>query len=213
MSAQPTLRADARRNVEKLRAAAVEVFRERGLHAPLEEIAQRAGVSAGTLYNRFGGREALIDAVVPELAAARLGEVADRALRHPDPWEGFALYVEEVCQLQATDRALSDVISRRYADTKHLAAVCEHTLARERQIIERAQRAGSLRPDFTPEDLLFVFWSTAMLVSCTGHTAPDAWRRNIAFMLDGLRAGAAHPLPVGPLTRDQAHRAMLELGR
>jgi AcrR family transcriptional regulator len=206
-----TLRADARRNVEKLRAAAVQVFREKGLHAPLEEIAQRAGVSAGTLYNRFGSREALIDAVMPDLAAASLGEVAERALACADPWEGFAAYVEGVCRLQAADRALNDVISRRYA-AEQLTVVCRVTEERERQIIERAQRHGSLRADFAREDMLFVFWSTAMLVRHTADAAPHAWLRSIGFLLDGLRAGAAHPLPVRPLTRDQVDDVMRHLG-
>jgi AcrR family transcriptional regulator len=205
------VRADARRNIEKLQAAAVEVFREKGLHAPLEEIAQRAGLSAGTLYHRFGCREALIDAVMPDLAAASLGEVAERALAQDDPWEGFAGYVSDVCRIQASDPALNDVISRRYAASQ-LTVVCQVTEERERRIIERAQRHGSLRADFTREDMLFVFWSTAMLVRHTSAAAPEAWRRSIAFLLDGLRAEAAHPLPVHPLTREQVDDVMHQLG-
>ncbi|WP_245979832.1 TetR/AcrR family transcriptional regulator [Streptomyces diacarni] len=65
------MRADAQRNAEKLRAAAAELFQERGLQVPLEEIARRAGVSHGTLYNLFGTREALIDEVVTDRAARR----------------------------------------------------------------------------------------------------------------------------------------------
>lgn len=209
--AKPALRADARRNIEKLRAAAVQVFREKGLHAPLEEIAQRAGVSSGTLYNRFGSREALIDAVMPEHAARSLGEVAQRALHASDPWDGFAGYVIGVCELQASDAALNDVISRRYA-AEQLTVICRVTEERERYIIERAQREGRLRADFTREDMLFVFWSTAMLVRHSTCAAPDAWRRSIGFLLDGLRAEAAHPLPAEPLTRDQMEEVMFRLG-
>ncbi|MDX3231780.1 TetR/AcrR family transcriptional regulator [Streptomyces sp. ME19-01-6] len=205
-------RADARRNIEKLKAAAVEVFGEKGLHAPLEEIARRAGVSAGTLYNRFGSREALIDAVMPDIAKDALDDVLERALASEDPWEGFVGYIEDVSRLQASDPALNDVVSRRY-DAERLAVVCQVTEDRERQLIERAQKAGVLRPDFTREDmLLFIFWSTAMLVRHTKDTAPDAWRRGIAFLLDGLRAEAAHPLPVGALTPDQVNEAMLQFG-
>lgn len=209
--AKGALRADARRNIEKLRLAAVLVFREKGLHAPLDEIAQRAGVSSGTLYNRFGNREALIDAVMPELAAHSLGAVAERALAERDPWEGFAGYVMGVCELQASDAALNDVISRRYA-AEQLTVICRVTEERERRIIERAQREGLLRADFTREDMLFVFWSTAMLVRHTSGAAPDAWRRSVGFLLDGLRAAAAHPLPAGPLTRDQVEEVMFRLG-
>jgi len=75
------LRADARRNLDKLRAAAAEAFSERGLDMPLEEIAARAGVSIGTLYNRLGPRDALVDAVVADPAAA---------LVTPGRWESAA---------------------------------------------------------------------------------------------------------------------------
>jgi hypothetical protein len=84
---------------------------------------------------------------------------------------------------------------------------------RERQLVERARRAGVLRADFTREDvLLFIFWNTAMLVRHMADTAPDAWRRGIALLLDGLRAEAAHPLPGRPLTRDQVDGVMLQFG-
>ncbi|QFU91185.1 TetR/AcrR family transcriptional regulator [Amycolatopsis sp. YIM 10] len=209
--AQAELRADARRNVEKLKAAAVEVFREKGLHAPLAEITERAGVSKGTVYHRFGSREGLIDAVMPDLAVSALGEVAERALACEDAWEGFAGYVEDVSRIQACDPALNDVISRRYA-AEQLAVVCRVTEEREREIIERAQKAGALRADFTREDMIFVFWSNAMLVRHTADTAPDAWRRSIGFLLDGLRADAAHPLSADPLTRTQVDDVMRQLG-
>src|SRR3954467_12553578 len=107
------MRRDARRNVERLTAAAARVFGERGLDAPLEEIARAAGVSAGTLYNRFGGRDALIDAVMPDLLEARIREALDQARAAEDPWEGFAGYVTWLCELQATDPAMRDAVTRR----------------------------------------------------------------------------------------------------
>ncbi|MER5802148.1 TetR/AcrR family transcriptional regulator [Streptomyces mirabilis] len=202
------MRADAQRNAEKLRTAAAELFRERGLQAPLKEIARRAGVSHGTLYNLFGTREALIDSVVTDLAAARLSEAAEQALAHEDAWEGFAYYIETVCELQATDPAISDVVAGRYPDAVRLMAVCERSHVAAARIIGRAQRAGALRPDFSHEDLLFIFGTNALLARAAKGTAPDAWRRGLAFMLDGLRTEAAHPLPVGPLTSQQLHQVM-----
>lgn len=202
------MRADAQRNAEKLRAAAAEVFRERGLQAPLKEIARRAGVSHGTLYNLFGTREALIDDVAVDLAAARLDEVAEQALARDDAWDGFAYYIEKVCELQATEPAIGDVVTGRYPGAARLMALCDRTLDAAVRIIERAQRAGALRPDFTREDLLFLFGSNALLARAARDTAPDAWRRGLAFVLDGLRTEAAHPLPTGPLSPEQ-HRQVL----
>lgn len=206
------LRADARRNMEKIRAAAVEVFHAQGLGAPMEDIARRAGVSTGTIYHRFGGRDALIDDVVPELAAQQLGRVASIALAHDDPWEGFTAYLSGICELQAGDAALCDVVSRRYADTELLSRTCDTARADEQKIIDRAIQDKSLRADFTTEDLQFVFWSTASLIEATSSIAPNAWRRNLGLMLDGLRAESAHPLTVAPLTPDQTLRVMLKLG-
>ncbi|WNE94088.1 helix-turn-helix domain containing protein [Streptomyces luomodiensis] len=206
------MRADAQRNAEKLRAAAAELFKERGLKVPLKEIARRAGVSHGTLYNLFGTREALIDEVVTDLAADRLGEAAKHALSLEDAWEGFAYYVEKVCELQATDPAVADVVSGRYPRAERLMTLCDRAREAGSQVIERAQQAGSLRPDFTSEDLLLIFATNAPLARAAADAAPDAWRRGLAFVLDGLRTEATRgPLPVAPLTTAQVYDVMENL--
>src|SRR3954465_15805627 len=56
-------RADARRNYEKVLAAAREAFAEGGESTALEEIARRAGVGIGTLYRNFPNRQALVEAL------------------------------------------------------------------------------------------------------------------------------------------------------
>jgi AcrR family transcriptional regulator len=206
------MRADAQRNAEKLRAAAAELFQERGLQVPLKEIARRAGVSHGTLYNLFGTREALIDDVVADLAAARLEQAAERALAFDDAWDGFAFYVERLCELQATDPAFNDVLTRRYPDADRLMSVCDTSHVAANRIVDRARRSGALRPDFTGEDLPLVFAANAQLARvAAGTSAPDAWRRSIGFVLDGLRAEAAHPLPADPLTPQQIEEILTRL--
>lgn len=203
------MRADAQRNTEKLRAAAAELFQERGLKVPLKEIARRAGVSHGTLYNLFGTREALIDEVVTGLAADRLGETAKHALSLEDAREGFAYYVEKVCELQATDPAVADVVSGRYPAAECLMAICAQAQDAATRIIERAQLAGAIRPDFTGEDLLLFFGTNALLSRAVADTAPDAWRRQVAFLLEGLSTTTAHsPLSVAPLTPQQMYDVM-----
>ncbi|MFI9550504.1 SbtR family transcriptional regulator [Nonomuraea endophytica] len=76
------------------------------------------------------------------------------------------------------------------------------------RLIARAQQAGSLRPDYTGQDLLFIFGTNAILARAAATTAPDAWRRAVALMLDGLRVEAAHPLPAASLTTQQAYTVM-----
>jgi hypothetical protein len=119
--------------------------------------------------------------------------------------------IEKVCELQATDPALSDVVTRRYPGAERLMAVCDRSQAAAAHIIERAQQAGALRPDFTSEDLLFIFGTNAVLARAAADAAPDAWRPGIAFMLDGLRAEAARPLPADPLTPQQVYQVMSSL--
>ncbi|MFE4449989.1 TetR/AcrR family transcriptional regulator [Streptomyces sp. NPDC056796] len=203
------MRADARRNAEKLRAAAAELFQERGLEVPLKEIARRAGVSHGTLYNLFGTREALIDEVVSDLASGRLDEVAGRALSFEDAWEGFVYYVEKVCELQAADPAVADVVGGRYPRAELLMAVCHRAQDAGTRIIDRARHDGTLRPDFTVEDLMLTFGTNALLARASSGPAPDVWRRSVAFLLDGLRAEAAHgPLTVAPPAPQQMYDVM-----
>ncbi|WP_275293898.1 TetR/AcrR family transcriptional regulator [Amycolatopsis sp. La24] len=185
---KPTLRRDARRNQERLLAAAAEAFREKGLAVPLEEIAQRAGVSAGTLYNRFGGREALIDAVMPELAAERMDEAMRRAEAVDDPWESFVTYVTVLCEQQADDPAFRDAISRQLQDAPELTARCTAELAKSVRLLERAQRSGTLRADVTSDDLMLLIFTNALIVRETVEATPDAWRRMLSFSLAGLRA-------------------------
>ncbi|WP_433368173.1 TetR/AcrR family transcriptional regulator [Actinoplanes sp. CA-142083] len=207
------LRRDARRNVERLTTAAGEVFRERGLDAPLEEIAKAAGVSAGTLYNRFGGRDALIDAVMPDVVEAKVRDAMRRAEAEADPWDGFALYVTLLCELTAGDLAVGDAVSRRYADARRLTEICDAQMDGVRGLIAKAHAAGRLRADFTAEDLPLLLWTTSTVVRATAGTAPEVWRRALAFTLDGLRPAAAmNELPAAPLSPQQVHEVMLAMG-
>lgn len=201
------LRRDAQHNRDKLIAAATRVFTERGVDAPLEEIARQAGVSIGTLYNRFPTRAALFDAVFPDRVATSL-MFGDQALACADPWEGFVLFVTKLCELQAADRSLNDLITRRFPDATAVAEACGNGLDKATQVIERAQRAGALRADFTFADLVTLTWANARIVAATHDAAPEAWRRHLAFLLDGLRAGAAHPVDQPPLTPAQLDAAM-----
>lgn len=187
----PRLRRDAQLNTEKIKTAALDAFQERGLDVPLEEIAQRAGVSIGTLYNRFGTREALTDVVMADVAAERLSDAVARARGCPDPWSRFASYVELICEIQATEPALNDIVSRRHPDASRLAAVCDETMTQARQFVEDAQRNGSLRPDFTLEDLFLVFVSNGALMRIMAEIGAGTWRRRVGFTLDGLRTEAA----------------------
>jgi AcrR family transcriptional regulator len=181
------LRADARRNMEKVIEAAAEAFARDGLDVPLEEIARSAGVRAGTIYNRFGGREGLLDAVVAGDAATRLRAVIDRAAGQGTAWDRFAAYVAGICELQAADPVFNDVFSSRYPDAPGLQAVCGKSLAFGAGLIADAESCGTLRPGVSAGDLERIFAVNAYLVR-DRPAGDDGWRRTLQFTLDGLRA-------------------------
>jgi AcrR family transcriptional regulator len=201
------LRADAARNRDKLLTAAVHVFGERGLDAPLEEIARRAKVSIGTLYNHFPTRQDLIDAILPERLAA-LERIAAEALADPDPWDGLVRFLSGLFELQARDHGLNDALVRRFPDDSAVAAACRSGFAQAELLIERVRRSGRLRPDFDTRDLVTLMWAMSRVIQESTEVAPQAWRRHLAFVVDGLRAEAAHPIEVPPLTDDQLDKIM-----
>ncbi|GLY65086.1 TetR/AcrR family transcriptional regulator [Amycolatopsis taiwanensis] len=202
MAARPkSLRADAARNRDKLLVAATQVFGERGLDAPLEHIARRAGVSIGTLYAHFPTREAFFDAIFPE-RLTELDRIAAAALADADPWQGFAGYLEGLFALQAKDRGLNDALAQRFPLSPEVAVACHRGMQHVEQIIDRARRSGQLRADFQSADLATLIWAMSQVIRESIDVAPQAWRRCLAFFLDGLRAGAAHPISVPPLTSD-----------
>jgi AcrR family transcriptional regulator len=201
------LRADAARNRDKLLATAVEVFGERGLDAPLEEIARRARVSIGTLYNHFPTREALLDAVLPGRLAA-LEQVAEAALADADPWNGFSGFLEGLFALQARDRGLNDALARRFPVGPEAREACHRGFQYADLIIQRARDSGRLRDDFAVEDLSAMIWAVSQVIRETAEVAPQTWRRFLAFFLDGLRASAAHPVAVPALTGEQLAEVM-----
>jgi len=182
------VRRDARENLSKLTAAAAQVFAAQGLGAPLDEIARTAGVSTGTLYNRFGSREALIDAVVPELAASRMAEIAAEADAQPDPWARFHCYVTGLLAMQAACPALDDVIARRYPDSHEVATLCDGALARASALLAAAQAAGAVRSDVGPADLTALFLATSGILRSGAKVDEAARTRHIGYVFDGLRA-------------------------
>ncbi|WP_433463119.1 TetR/AcrR family transcriptional regulator [Spirillospora sp. CA-128828] len=198
-------RADAARNRDKLVAAAAAVFGERGLDAPLDEIARRAGVSIGTLYNHFPARQDLFDAIFPARLAA-LDDIVERSLADPDPWNGFVVYVEGLFALQAQDRGLNDVLARRFPLAPELEAACHRGFDHLVRIMARAKESGDLRPDFEPPDIVPLMWAMSQVIRESADAAPSAWRRCLGFFLDGLRAEAARPLPAPSLTAEQVAR-------
>jgi AcrR family transcriptional regulator len=205
------LRTDAERNRGRIIEAATGAFARHGLDVPLEVVAGEAGVGIGTLYRRFSGREELIGACF-ERRLADYARAAEDSLAAADGWTGFRQYVERICTMQAADRGLAGVLNRSLPNAKSLEAHRARGYELSVRLIKRAQADGSLRSDVVAEDLALLFMANAGVIEVTWGAAPDAWRRFVAIFLDGLRSGAAGPLPP-PLSPRQTMRAMRRLTR
>ena len=192
-------------------AAACEVFAEQGLQASTNEIARRAGVGIATLLRRFPSREDLIAAAFSE-KIRQYAEALDEALADPDPWHGFCVYIERLCQMQADDRGFADVLTRTFPATKGLEKERRRSLKSLAELIERAKNDGRLRDDFVPQDVPLILMANAGVVTATRDAAPDAWRRLVGYLIQSFATEAAKPLP-DPPTHRQMHRVLIRLPR
>jgi AcrR family transcriptional regulator len=209
VNATTTLRRDAQRNRERLIASARQLFAERGLDVSVEEITHHAGVGMGTLYRHFPTKGELVDAVLED-AFADLVALAEQAVEADDAWAGLTGFLEGALARHVANRGLKDVLATRKRDAQRAEAMRARIRPLLRRLIERAQEQGSLRQDFTPEDLPLVFWTAGRVIEETAAISPEYWRRYLALLCDGLRAGAATPLPHPALTRTQLDRATRE---
>ncbi|MFL5997006.1 MAG: TetR/AcrR family transcriptional regulator [Streptomyces sp.] len=209
----PVRRRDARRNRELLVAAAHEVFTEQGLEAPLDVIARRAGVGNATLYRHFPSRAALVDAVFRDPLAGTMA-AGEQARAATDPWEGLVGYVEAVFAVLATDRGTNDLMTTHLEGVESLQAVHAHNRATMELLLRRGRDDGSVRADVTTEDVLFALAALGRAVpSLATAVGPEAWRRPLALLLDGLRASpTVASLPSPALRADELGDVLQGLG-
>ena len=170
------LRADARRNLERVLDAAAEAFAASGPAASIDEIARAAGVGHGTVFRRFPTKDDLMYAVI-ERHVAQMRSIAEEALESDDPGEAFFGFARRVAELIMATPGLHGCVV--HCGQKPGAAELDQLVAR---IVSRAQRAGAVRGDVQPVDV-------QLLVRSALTSAPAGqWRRYLDVVLDGLRA-------------------------
>jgi AcrR family transcriptional regulator len=206
------LRSDARRNRERIVAAARDAFASGGIDVPVDEIARRAGVGMGTLYRRFPTKDDLIDAVLEETVEQFVAAAHD-ALANKDAWAGFCGFLERIFLLHMKNRSLKHVLLATAHGRDRAEAVRERVRPLMRALVQRAHEQGTLRPDFAAEDMPLVFWTGSRVIEATVDVAPELWRRYLGLLLDGLRADAATQLPVAALSQGQLDRVAARHGQ
>ncbi|AMW09744.1 transcriptional regulator [Streptomyces qaidamensis] len=182
------MRADARRNYERLLTVAVEAFAEHGEGASLDDIAKRAGVGSGTLYRHFPTRQALLEAAYldrVEVIAAR----ADALAAELPPGEALGEWLYELGAGMIRMRGLKALLGPAVTDSGALVntACGDSVKAAAGRLVRAAQEAGTLRRDVEPVDVLRLAHGVATASELADGEGRHI-RRYLTLLMEGLVA-------------------------
>ena len=184
------LRADARRNRDALLVAAAAQFAERGVEAPLEDIARRAGVGIGTLYRHFPTRDALIADVYRREVDLLCGGV-DELLATLPADEALAEWMRRFVGYVATKRGLAVALKSMVNDNSDLFAQSRANINESMaRLVHAAVEEGLVRADADPEDVLQAMSGFCMFNEQAGWQ--EQAHRLVNLLVDGLRFGVAN---------------------
>jgi AcrR family transcriptional regulator len=192
---QPRLRADARRNRDRIVAAAKTWFATHGPDAPTEEIARSAGVAPGTLYRHFADREALIRAVAVNNFESAFAEADAAVTEEASAWDALVRILRQSQELRLSFRLLTayphvHAILKKERDVDRSR---RHMIELLDRVVRRAQAEGTLRTDVGTGDVAVMFALLAHPLSIEWTDAAQmASERCMALLLESLRAGAPH---------------------
>ncbi len=195
------LRSDARRNREKILAAASELFAQEGAGLCMDDLARRAGVGHATVFRRFPNKEELILAMFED-RLADVAEAVEQAASSEDAWEGLVAAMTYIAERQARDRGLMEAVGTEVFGSPRLREARMRVVEPMAGLLARAQEAGQVRDDLEALDVFF-------LITAAGHVSPchfeipDLWRRYLGVILDGMRPAGASPLsPPAPTSAE-----------
>ncbi|MGW4566688.1 TetR/AcrR family transcriptional regulator [Streptomyces sp. NPDC004561] len=185
------MRADARRNYERLLQVAAEAFAEHGENASLDDIAKRAGVGSGTLYRHFPTRQDLLEAAYVDRIQAMAARADEFAAALP-PGEALVEWLNEVCVGTIQVRGMKALLGSAVTDGSSVAGTPCGTSVQDaaRRLVEAAQRAGSLRADVEPIEVLRLAHGVASASELASGQGTQI-RRYLSLLTEGLRPGAA----------------------
>ena len=180
------MRADARRNRERILEVAFETFAAEGLSVPVQEIARRAGVGTGTVSRHFPTKESLFEAVVLNRATG-LAEQAARLARHDDPGAAFFEFFSLVIAEGTANLGMAEALAGAGYDLETNARRGGlDVMGALNDLLARAQRAGAIRADVDAMDV------KALITGCLARapmTADLAARdRMVSIARQGLRS-------------------------
>ncbi|GEB54847.1 TetR/AcrR family transcriptional regulator [Streptomyces gardneri] len=178
------MRADARRNLERIVAAAGELIAEHGADASLEEVARRAGVGSATLHRHFPSRQALLEAVFKDRVEALCARAGD-LLAEPDPGQALSTWLRAVGAHAVANRGLGTSLMRD-ADPS-LGETCHDMITSAGDaLLIRARAADAVRPEVTITRLLKLVGAIALATEQDPDGAAEA-ELLLAIAIDGVR--------------------------
>ena len=189
VAARP-LRADARRNRERVLTAARAVFGEQGREAQMDDVARRAAVGVGTVYRHFPTKEALLEALAVDAFERIVAITRENVANVADPWEALTRTLWAGAEILAADRALSEVMSEIPGPVPIGLETQRELNESMAELLRRAQAAGALRPDVVLDDIPMLMCGIGAATR-KSHACPASWRRHMAIVVDGLRASSA----------------------
>lgn len=178
------LRADARRNEDRLLEAAAEVFAEEGPGASVKDVARRAGVGVGTLYRRFPSKELLIEAVYRH-EVQRLCAAAEELAATLPPVEALRTWMERFIDFMAAKQGMADalrVILTDDGEKLHTRTLLVDAIA---WLLDAGEGAAPVpRPDVDARDVLMALGGISLMAA--GEEQRELASRLIDLLLRGV---------------------------
>lgn len=180
------MRADAKRNYDRIVEVAREVFREQGYDASLDEVAKRAGVGPGTLYRHFPQRENLLDAIMQSWVD-RVDEAAEKALAHEgSPREVLLAWFETYVGLISLHKGgPAKITSAMGRGDSPIATKCQTLTRATDRVVERLGHEGALRDGVDSVQMCRLVGGVAT-VADQGDLDPSVVRPLLEVVADGL---------------------------
>ena len=132
------------------------------------------------------------------------------ALAVEDPWEGFLAFLHNAIERQTRDRGLKELMHGSAHGHAQIARARDQLVPLVTELVERAQGAGQLRDDFAPSDFPLIQFALGAVADYTADVEPEAWRRIMGLLIDGMRVrrDAPTPLEIRALDTDEIECAM-----
>jgi AcrR family transcriptional regulator len=183
---QRQLRADARRNRERILQSARAAFAESGADAQIDDVARHAGVGVGTVYRHFPTKQALLTELVRQTFRLFTGWAREAREAGGEPFALIEGLLRRIAETAAGDVGVQYALTSSAAQAARSEAQAEQDelIAVIAELIERARRAGTIRPGIEATDIAMLICG---VVSAMGPRPGFDWRRHLDLVIETLR--------------------------